>query len=124
MRTKDNTVECVIHHTLTSFLFGIDLLYREWESELIITSGSEPYARHSRTSLHYALPARAVDIRIWEVAQVPSPEIQAQAICNARDIFCEECGMPNDWIDIILESDHIHIEFQPKRQEHYFQEGS
>ena len=30
--------------------------------------------------------------------------------------FCITEGLPADWIDTILESDHIHIEYQPKRQ--------
>ena len=116
MRRKDSTVQCHFHPHLTSFLFSVDELYKEkWETELTITSGSESDARHSKTSLHYAIPCQAADLRTWSVGLVPSPSVQFSRIKEVAIRWAEEEGIPEDWIDVILESDHIHVEFQPKR---------
>lgn len=117
MITKDNSVETELHPTLTSLLFYLDSLYRNWGSELIITSGSEDSARHSFTSLHYAKPCQAVDVRIWQLAEVPKAAVQHRALILAKNNFCEIHSIPTNWFDIILESNHIHIEYQPKRKE-------
>lgn len=117
MRIKDDSVETQFHPMLTSFLFRVDERYRLWGSEVIITSGSEPGTRHSRTSLHYATPAQAADIRTWETNHVPNAEEQADELSVEARIFCEDHNIPRNWIEIILESDHIHIEYQPKRQD-------
>jgi len=117
MRTKDNTVQCIFHPALTAFLFGVDLLYREWGDELEITSGSEPETIHGYKSLHYATPCCAADISIRIRVNVPEAMMQYTAIREAANIYCTELGIPTDWIDIILEDDHIHIEYQPKRRE-------
>lgn len=115
MLRKDKSVELKLHAVLTNLLFDIDELYREWGSELVITSGSEKTARHSLTSLHYADPACAVDIRVWEVANVPTPEQQLKSIKKVSKLYCSTYSIPDNWIEVILESDHIHIEYQPKR---------
>lgn len=115
MKTKDHTVETEFHPTLTAFLFEADITYRKWGSELIITSGSEQSAKHSRTSLHYATPAQAADIRIWQTYHEPPADQQLDYLKATSAIFCRKLSIPTDWIDIILESDHIHIEYQPKR---------
>lgn len=122
MRTKDTSVQCIFHPALTAFLFGIDLLYREWGEELVITSGSEPTAVHSYTSLHYATPCQAADIRSWIIHRSDhrgtiDAVYQAEAIRAAANIYCDELGIPHNWIDVIIEEDHIHIEYQPKRIE-------
>jgi hypothetical protein len=106
---------------LTAYLVEADEVYRSYGDELIITGGSEPEARHSYTSLHYALPARAADVRTWDKkthqrANVPIPSSQHADLNQLKDKFCEEQGIPADWIEVILEDDHIHIEYQPKRQ--------
>ena len=118
MKTKDYSVECLFHPALTGFLFGIDQMYRDrWGEELIITSGSEPTTKHSYTSLHYATPCQAADIRSWQRGLVPSAEEQHKAITEAAILYCQSLGVPVDWMEVILESDHIHIEYQPKRRE-------
>ena len=120
MRRKNASVETEFHPVLTSFLFQVNELYRSWRDELVITSGSEPTRAHGYASLHYATPAQAADIRIWSMkahkrGRVPSPATQYKTIKEAAVAFCVNHHIPTDWIDIILEKDHIHIEFQPKR---------
>lgn len=116
MRTKDSTVETEFHPVITSFLFGVDAIYRNWGDELVITSGSEHTTKHGVNSLHYAKPACAADIRTWVRAKVPDAKAQLEAITNWAANFCKRAGYPTNWIDVILESDHIHVEFQPKRK--------
>jgi len=119
MKRKSSSVETSFHPIITQLLFELDELYIGWNSELIITSGSEHTVAHSRTSLHYATPACAVDIRTWDSStgrgKVPSPGVQAIEVREVAKAFCELLSIPNSWIEVILESDHIHIEYQPKR---------
>lgn len=117
MRTKDNTVEVDLHPTLTSLLFHLNELYIGWDAELVITSGSESSARHSFTSLHYARPGQAVDVRTWGTNNVPDANTQYKVLVEAKNDYCIQHDIPNNWFDIILESHHIHIEYQPKRKE-------
>jgi hypothetical protein len=117
MKTKDDSVECEFHPRLTALLFKLDRLYNYWDDENVITSGSEDSAYHSLASLHYA--GQAADIRIWTGDEgrgsVPSREEQYETILLLRNTYCNSLGVPHNWFDIVLESDHIHIEYQPKR---------
>lgn len=118
MRVKDSSVETKFHPIITAALFCLDDLYRGWEDELVITCGSEHTARHSFTSLHYAIPGKAADIRIWQRKQVPNSKEQLAAIKDVLDVFCVYNKIPTNWLDVVLETTHIHIEFQPKRPTH------
>ena len=42
-------------------------------------------------------------------------EKELEHLKNAAYIYCVKADMMSNWIDIILESDHIHLELQPKR---------
>ena len=122
MRRKDQSVECVFDPTITELLFELDDLYQGWGDELVITSGSEAETRHGKNSLHYALPARAVDIRSWDNKRhnrgtVPVPQDQGDAIKYILAIMCTRQAIPTDWFEVYVEHHHIHIEFQPKRIE-------
>jgi hypothetical protein len=117
MRAKDTSVKFSLHPMLTEFLMQVDLLYRHWGDELIVTSGSEDTAKHSYASLHYATPAQAADVRIWERAQVPESNAQWESIRELATDFLKSQELPADWIDVVLESTHIHIEYQPKRKD-------
>ena len=69
-----------------------------WEierQELVITSTYE--GNHSEGSLHYC--DEAVDIRSWQKARKVRDEIKRR--------------LGKDY-DVIYESDHIHIEYDPK----------
>jgi hypothetical protein len=120
MKRKNPSVETSFHPILTSFLFEVDEVYIAWGDEAVITSGSEQTAKHSRTSLHYATPAQAADIRIWSKklhgrGSVPDPAVQHQRLQLLAKDFCANSGFPNSWVEVILEANHIHIEYQPKR---------
>lgn len=117
MRTKDHTVETGFHPVLTGFLFQADKVYRAWNSELTITSGTEHSTRHSYSSLHYATPGQAADIRIWQIEKVPPADVQLDALQEAAGYYCDSLGIPHSWVDIVLESDHLHCEYQPKRRD-------
>lgn len=121
MKRKDDSVETKFHPLLTCFLIESDEIYRKWGAELTITSGSEHTTRHSKTSLHYSDPCCAADIRSWAVWDALNPEIKIEAKAQAAALqgyaanFCTKYKIPTNWIEVILESDHIHIEYQPKR---------
>lgn len=87
----------------TELLFALyiaDGVYKDvTNKEVTITSLND--GRHSRTSLHYAgcaadLRINDVDSNLWETLR--------------KDIAKR---LTNEY-DVILESDHIHLEFQPK----------
>jgi len=116
MRKKDASVEVDLAPVLFMILMDMDEQYRDWDGELVITSGSEVTAKHGYTSLHYAKPARAVDIRSWSIKRIPSETRQLEVMIAIKDKFCEKHNIPKNWIEVILEKTHIHIEYQPKRQ--------
>jgi len=121
MKLKDSSVEMKLHWHLTNFLTTkVNTYYHSLTSELTITSGSELSARHGYTSLHYALPCCAVDIRNWDIRTLPeivTGYMQWVSLNELAGEYCADQGLgPND-IDVVLEKTHIHIEFQPKRPE-------
>lgn len=119
MRRKDYTVETEFHPTLTALLFELNDTYRKWGTELVITSGSEQQARHGYASLHYAKPACAVDIRTNLSGSMPISTVQYTIVVAAAAKFCEQHLIPNDWMEVHLESSHMHIEYQPKRMKEF-----
>jgi len=66
--------------------------------ELVVTSGDD--SKHSKNSLHYQ--NKALDLRTRHLAPGEGESIVAQMQDN----------LGNDW-DIILEDDHIHMEYDP-----------
>lgn len=71
---------------------------RAGASEVVVTSAND--RRHSLTSLHYA--GAAVDLRIWGIRD-PHALAQEISALAGRDYDC------------IAESDHLHLEWQPRR---------
>lgn len=71
------------------------------KTELVVTSTLE--GKHMEGSLHYQ--GLAVDIRIKDVEK---PEEWAVAIKTALNSQDHE-------FDVLLETDHIHIEYDPKQ---------
>lgn len=116
MKLKDQTVEMRITEPLfLGYLFALDEAYRQYDTELTITSGSELTTKHSRTSLHYA--GRAVDTRTWTIERFDlDAEAQHRIAVNIKNIYLGALGLPDDTIDIVLESTHMHHEWQPKYQ--------
>ena len=70
-------------------------------SEVVVTSVVDGV--HSQGSLHYV--GYAADLRIWAIEDNELDEF-------ARGLS-EELGVE---FDVVLETDHIHMEFQPKRR--------
>lgn len=83
-----------------AFIVANDI-YKEYDSELVITSVND--SKHSATSLHFS--GCAIDLRI-------STFDNRILALEATHKIKERLG--NDF-DVILEDDHIHIEWQPKR---------
>ena len=79
-------------------LIAADRVYRENGAVMVVTSVVD--GAHSATSLHYT--GAGADLRRWNL---PNPRKAADAISEAL----------GDDYDVILEDDHIHIEYQPKR---------
>ena len=73
-------------------------VFRDFEAAPVITSGVE--GKHMPGSLHYV--GKAFDFRIRHVQ--PDCRIELTAALQAA---------LGDEFDVILEEDHIHIEFQP-----------
>ena len=80
-----------------------DAIWKELGAEeAVVTSGSEQTAKHSRASIHYS--GNALDYRIRNLVE----SHRKRAADKLRDSLTDE-------YDVVLESDHIHVEFQPKR---------
>jgi hypothetical protein len=75
-------------------------VFEEAGVDLVLTACVD--GKHSVGSLHYA--GQAVDIRTRDVP----PEIRQKLATRVRECVGED-------YDVILEADHIHLEFQPKR---------
>jgi uncharacterized protein YcbK (DUF882 family) len=83
-------------------MFGLYVaasVYKTHGYDLTVTSLCD--GKHSRTSLHYS--GAAADLRIWDIA----PEKLVLIV----DEMGKALGVD---YDVVLESDHIHLEFQPK----------
>lgn len=74
-----------------------DSVYRETENSMTITSLTD--GKHSTGSRHYT--GDAVDLRL------PMPTVRQQVMTQLQK------ALGSDY-DVVLESDHIHIEYDPK----------
>ena len=102
IRVKDSTVK--VAHLSSGILFGLqvaDQVYTKFGYETVITSGND--GGHGYTSLHYNNDA--VDLRTRHM-KTGDPE-------KVRDEIDSRLGL--DW-DVILESDHLHLECQPRHR--------
>jgi len=98
MKIKDNSVKLAgVRPELVVAMIIADQVYAKHGRELVITSVTD--GKHSLTSLHYI--GSAFDCRTYD-------DMDNVAL---RD---EIKGKLNVDFDVVLESDHIHIEFQPK----------
>jgi len=80
-----------------------DQIWKDLGAEgAVVTSGSEQTARHSRSSIHYN--GGALDYRIKNLVE----SHRKMAADRLRESLTDE-------YDVILEADHMHVEFQPKR---------
>ncbi len=76
-------------------------VYNEYDVDMVWTSSND--SRHSLTSLHYS--GNAVDLR--------TRTLRAEDRQRCRDKIKEKLNID---FDVILESDHIHLEYQPRRR--------
>ena len=102
MRFKDSNVNSNgIRPELVLALFIADQVYDGNGKNLVITSLNDSH--HSKTSLHYS--GAAADLRTNYFTNEESRKV-------VRDLHMR---LNNDY-DVVLEEDHIHLEFQPKRR--------
>ena len=85
---------------MTVALSVAESVYARYGAECVLTSAVD--GNHSRASLHYK--GYAVDLRIWNVPQSKRPTL----VNDLREALGTE-------YDVILERDHIHVEWDPKR---------
>lgn len=91
-----NGLDPIVYYHLTA----IDAIHRVVvHRDAIITSGTE--GKHMQGSLHYR--GRALDLRTRDLSPSKREEL--------RDAL--ERGLGPGW-DVILESTHIHVEWDPK----------
>lgn len=99
---KDNTVNITgLSPQMTVLLITMNSLFEHNGVNCVITSAND--AVHSNTSLHYN--GCALDFRIKHIELMTAKEI----VRKANDALGQD-------FDIILESNHIHAEYQPKRR--------
>ena len=100
MKLKEGVRIYGIRSELVLALIVCEDVYNEVGTDLVVTSIID--GMHSSGSLHYT--GSAVDLRIRNL-----PQGRAEAV---RDEIAERLG--GDF-DVVLEADHLHLEFQPKR---------
>lgn len=101
MKFKDKSIDPKsLQPQLLLALMVAQKVYDEHGTDLIITSLND--GKHSKRSLHYA--GAAVDLRTFTL---PSEEIKQ----TVKDKI--QARLNQDY-DVVLESTHIHIEYQPE----------
>lgn len=103
MKLKEGINPAGVRPELLLALLVADRIYTKRGQRLVVTSLND--GTHGLTSLHYA--GCAADLR----TKYFTPE-------EARDTVDElktDLGNGPDY-DVVLESDHIHVEWQPKRR--------
>ena len=99
MKFKQGVNPFGIKSELLLALTVADSVWARNGQELVITSLND--GKHSQTSLHYA--GCAADLRIWNFTDVDA----------VAEILREDLGRNPDF-DVVVETDHIHLEYQPK----------
>ena len=99
MMLKEGVRVLGIRPELTLAMMICEQVLSSHNKELVITSCID--GKHSIGSLHYA--GAAFDVRIWYMNEDEQDTIVADLQEALGDDF-----------DVVLESTHIHVEFQPK----------
>lgn len=101
IKIKDNTINLQgVCAPLTMALTTFDAIVSKYGVHTIITSAND--GKHGHGSLHFI--GHAVDLRIWGIEKHLA-EIKKEFL---------EC-YPNNQFDFVIEGNHIHLEFQPKK---------
>lgn len=102
---NDNVSAQSLSSQLLLVLFVATEAYRVNGFDCIVTSLND--SRHSKTSLHYS--GNGGDLRIKGIPPSIVGKIHAQIVDSLNQDY-----------DVILEPNHIHIEYQPKRRRWWF----
>lgn len=90
-------------------LIIVDRYFSEQKTDFVVTSVKD--GKHGENSLHYG--GYAFDVRIRHLDGIPasfSSEDKLMAMTYAKDLRERMGGL----FDVVVESDHIHIEYDPK----------
>ncbi len=86
---------------LIELLPKVDVIYQLFgQPETVITSGND--GKHMRNSLHYF--NRAVDLRTYFFRSEEEKRLVAKRVAE----------IAGPAFDVVLESDHLHVEYDPK----------
>ena len=88
--------ELVLAYTIILYIYT---KYDDGDVQCVITEGTG--GKHGVGSLHYV--GQAIDLRIWGLTE-----------SEKRTLLADITKSLSKQFDVILESDHIHVEFQPK----------
>lgn len=102
LRIKEGVKLSALHEKMWEACIAVAERYGRNGYYCMITSGRD--GKHSPTSLHYS--GRALDFRTHNVST------QQQKLKLAAEI-ADDLG---DAFDVVLESDHLHVEFDPVRR--------
>lgn len=94
MKLKDGVVWQDMHPKIEDARQLVEKVYEEFKTELVITSGRD--GKHGDNSLHYS--GRAMDTRTFNILE--------NLLKRLKEVLGSE-------YDIVLEKDHIHIEWDP-----------
>ena len=102
VRFSKLTPQCVLAMMVVRSIYDTALTNEELAKfPFVITSAND--GKHSTASLHYS--GNAFDLRIWAFKENPA----------ALRAFASRCAaaLGRDF-DVVLESDHLHVEYDPK----------
>lgn len=99
-----------LNPAITLAIMVADGVYSEYGYNTIITSLNDGI--HGRGSLHYS--GQAVDLRTRHLTKSVGGVTMIDRDLTARIHRGIKLSLINGDYDVILEKDHIHIEFQPK----------
>lgn len=102
IKLKDNSIDLSnLNPALNIALYTLDKIIEQYTPFTVITCGRE--GKHSYTSLHYS--GNAVDIRSRGLTKEQQLEVKKEF----------DKAMNIDY-DFVIEDDHFHLEYQPKRK--------
>ena len=111
---KDGSVECNFSEQLRQGLYRLDRLSLQYFGKtILITSGSELSTKHMKTSKHYpynnkSLKGEAADIRTTTKGHYTIDQVERlQELFYSQRIFADN-------YDLVIEGDHMHLEYDPK----------
>ena len=92
-------VSLTINKTINKLLDAVVVACNELCVDAVVTSGTD--GKHGEHSKHYT--CEAIDLRIFHI----QPQFHQTLIQRCKELLGKD-------FDIVLESDHVHLEFDPK----------